>query len=250
VDCSSVHTIAPGRNSFPTSAVPSLHHRSKCAHHHPNTMQCLPSVHCHRINTITHLSPLCFPGRKVHIHLLVASRYPKYNLGFPLPQLRQVSTCQPRNFRMIYSHSLSARLVSFSQPIARKGISSCCVVYFPFHWIASKFALKNPTDVLCPLYIWCGMLPSIGILGLHSLPHSLNGFRAVPHPNSVSFCRLSCHAALPSLSLLLATVLTDSVIYICCDATGCFLLTCCIVLLYFLAESYHYIVMGCFPAEI
>ena len=152
---------------------------------------------------------------------------------------------------MIYSHSLSALIVSFSQPIARKGISSCCVVYFPFLWIASKFALKSPVDVLCQLYNWCGMLPRIGILGLHSLPRSLYGFRAAPHPNSVSFYRWSCHTALPSLSLLLATVLTDSVIYICCDATGCFLLTCCIFFfLYFLAEFYHYNLMGSFPSEI
>jgi hypothetical protein len=138
VDCSSVHTIAQGQSSFPTSEVPSLHHRSKCAHRHPNTMQCLPSVHCHRTNTITHLSPLCFPGRKVHIRLPVGSRYPKSNRGFPLPQLRQVSACQPRNFRMVYLHSLSARIISFSQPIARKGISSRCVVYLPSHWIASN----------------------------------------------------------------------------------------------------------------
>jgi hypothetical protein len=30
---------------------------------------------------------------------------------------------------------------------------------FSVPWIASKFALKSPPDVLCSLYIWCGMLP-------------------------------------------------------------------------------------------
>jgi hypothetical protein len=102
----------------------------------------------------------------------------------------------------------------------------------------------------CPLHIWCGMLPSIGILGLHSLPRSLDGFRAAPHPNSVSFYRWSCPAALPSLPLLLTTVLTDSVIYICCDATGCFLLTCCIVVFCTLWPNSIITVMGCFPPEI
>jgi hypothetical protein len=142
VDCSSVPTIAQGQSSFPTSVVPSLHHRSKCAHHHHNIMQFLPSVHCHRTNTITHLSPLYFPGRK---HLLVGSRYPKYNRGFPLPHLQQVSACQTRNFCMIYLLTLPKRpyriaLAAHSHWLERVPISSRCVVYFPFHWIASKFA--------------------------------------------------------------------------------------------------------------
>ena len=57
-------------------------------------------------------------------------------------------------------------------------------------------------------------LPSIGI-GLHSSSPSIDGFRAAPHSpfpyNSIDPLR---HAALPSLFLPLATVLTDSVIYI------------------------------------
>ena len=143
VDCLNVHTIVQGQSSFPTNEVPSLHHPSKFAHHRPNTMQCLPSVHCPHTNTITRPSPLCFPGQKLHIRLLVGSLYPKSNRGFPLPQLRQVSARQPRNFRTTNSHFLSARIVSFPQPIARKGISSRrfrCVAYFPSHWIASKIS--------------------------------------------------------------------------------------------------------------
>jgi hypothetical protein len=198
VDCSNVHTIAQGQSSFPTSEVPSLHHRSKCAHHHPNTMQCLPSVHCHRINTTTHPSPLCFPGRKLHIHLLVGSRYPKSNRGFPLPQLQQVSACQPRNFRTIYSLSLSARIISLSQPIAQKGRF---VGYLPSQWIASKFTpnlRRVLLDVLRLLYNCCGMLPSSRCSAYQVCIHRLawlDGFRAAPHPNSVSLYRCTCHAA-------------------------------------------------------
>ena len=230
MDYSSVHTTAQGQSSFPTSAVPSLHHRSKCAHHHPNTMQCLPSVHCHRTNTITHLSLLCFPGRKTHIHLLVGSHYPKYNLGFHLLQVRQVSNLPtpkfPHDLLTLPKRPYRIALAAHSS----KGyLLLCNLLFIPLY----HFKIRSEESYRCaPLYFWCGMLPSIGILGLHSLPHSFDGFRAAPHPNSVSFYRWPCHAALLSLSLLLATVLTDSVIYICCDATGCFLLnllTCCIV---------------------
>jgi hypothetical protein len=75
----------------------------------------------------------------------------------------------------------------------------------------------------------------------------------VPHPNSVSFYRYCCHAALLSLSLLLATVLTDSVIYICCDMTGWFLFICCIVFCTLWPKFYHYIDVtswwGAFPPK-
>jgi hypothetical protein len=68
--------------------------------------------------------------------------------GEPLPQIQSwlPSATTPAgerlptpNFRMIYSHSISARIVSFSQPIARKGTSRF-VGFFPFYCIASKFA--------------------------------------------------------------------------------------------------------------
>jgi hypothetical protein len=186
-----------GPSSFPTSAAPSLHHRSKCAHHHLSTMQCLPSVHCHRTSTITHLSPLCFPGQKVHIRLLVGSRCPKYNHGFPLPQRQQ------HTYRIV----LAAR--------SSNGICSSRVIRFPLH-LTSKSTSSLSLPVFCSRRPWY-----IGI-GLYSLPRSLDGVRAVPHPpfsyHSIDHLR---HAALPSLSLPLATVLTDSVIYICCERTGC-----------------------------
>ena len=62
-----------------------------------------------------------------------------------------------------------------------------------------------------------------------------------PPPSYHSIDRLR-HAALPPLSPLLATVFTDSVIYIYCDTTGYSLSTHCIFFVLF-AEIYgHYIV--------
>ena len=143
MDCLSVHITAQGPSSFPTSAAPSPHHRSKCAHHHPSIMQCLPSVHCHRISTITHLLPLCFPGQKMHISLLAGSRCHKYNHGFPLPQRRPVSAHQneiptsptdlltpPQHLYRIVLAARNSMDIFFS-----------CVIYFPLH-LTSKSALS------------------------------------------------------------------------------------------------------------
>ena len=53
---------------------------------------------------------------------------------------------------------------------------------------------------------WCGVLPSIGLLGLLSLHRSLGGFRAAPHPNSVSYCRRrSCWSCCCSAFTVLPT---------------------------------------------
>ena len=69
--------------------------------------------------------------------------------GEPLPQIQSwlpsATTpagehLPPQYFRMIYSLSPSARIVSFSQSVARNGISSRGVTYFPLHWIALKIA--------------------------------------------------------------------------------------------------------------
>jgi hypothetical protein len=78
------------QSSFLTNAALSLHHRSKYAHHRLSMVQCLLSMRCHLTNIITHLSPLCSRGLKIHTHL-AENPYPKYNRGFPPPQLRQAS---------------------------------------------------------------------------------------------------------------------------------------------------------------
>ena len=185
MDCSSVHTTAQGPSSFPTSAVPSLHHRSNYAHHHPSTTQCLPPVHCHRTSTITHLSPLCFPGQKVHIRLLVGSRCLKYNPGFPLPQLRQVSACQPRTSRIP-----TVLLILPQQPYRivlaahnSKGyLFSFCVIHFPPTGSPQNLLQTSEgSHPTCFARYVLGILSAI-CFGLFSLPRWLDGFRAAPHP--------------------------------------------------------------------
>jgi hypothetical protein len=105
----------------------------------------------------------------------------------PIPKfLYDLLTPPKRPYRIV--------LVAHSHWLRRTPISFRCVIYFPFHWISSKIRFKPLKSYLMCfaryiLHIWCGMLPSIGILGLHSLPRSLDGYRAAPHLNSVSFYR-------------------------------------------------------------
>jgi hypothetical protein len=146
--------------------------------------------------------------------------------GEPLPQIQSwlPSATTPAGKRPPKRYSrMSTDLLTFPQHTYRivlaarssNGICSSRVIRFPLH-LTSKSTSSLSLPVFCSRRPWY-----IGI-GLYSLPRSLDGVRAVPHPpfsyHSIDHLR---HAALPSLSLPLATVLTDSVIYICCERTGC-----------------------------
>ena len=215
------------QNSFLTNVALSLHHRSKYAHHHLSMAQFLLSMRCRLTSIITHLSPLCSRGLKIHTHL-AGKPYPKYNRGSPPPQLRQASasltgsrgiSSDPltppqrlsrtvlvaRNFRR---HPLSAGsstlppLPFFLSPNSWAHVKSCFTMHLARY--VSRAVCYETLDCIVP-----GLCPS------HTHPY-----------HSVDYL---CHAAQHPLPLLPATVFTDSVIYIYCDSTGYSLSTCCIV---------------------
>jgi len=203
-DCSSVHIIGQDQSSSLISVVPSLHLRSKYAHHHPNMVLSLPSVHCHLTSTITHLSPHSFLGRIPPTLRPVERPCPKSNHGSPQRQLRQ----RPYHTALA-AHSFSIISLSPSAvPFPSAGSSE--------NAYQTRFEGRSPHCLSCCLR--CGTLSSIT---LHSLLRPLD--RCAPPPLSMSFYRssLSCLAFPTPLLPLLATVFTDSVVYIYCDTTDC-----------------------------